>query len=384
MHLRARHYRTGQPLDIHCEQGKIVRVAPSISVETEIPWVAPAFCDVQINGCDQISFNSDTLTCDQIRHVVDVCRKHGIAQLMPTLVTGSFDAFMHGLHTIQEACGTEPDLARAIVAIHQEGPYISPEDGPRGAHPKQHVKPPSWTEFQRLQNEAAGGMIKMLTLAPEAAGAMPFIEKLAKSGVIVALGHTGASGACIREAVKAGARISTHLGNGSHAMLPRHENYLWEQLAADGLWASMIADGHHLPDSVMRCILRVKTPARLILTCDASPLAGSPPGKYRQWEHDFEVLPIGKIVVTGTSYLGGSWAFTDLCVGNVLRLGETSLPDTIDMASNRPRELLGLPLRHVEVGEPAELIVFDWSPESEFRLKGTVVGDQYILSEPEA
>src|SRR5438445_4307849 len=140
-------------------------------------------------------------------------------------------------------------------------------------------------------------------------------------GVVVSLGHTGATPACIRDAVKAGARISTHLGNGSHAMLPRHENYLWEQLANDGLWASMIADGHHLPETVMRCILRVKTPARLILTCDASSLAGSPPGKYRQWEQEFEILPIGKIVVAGTPYLAGSWAFTDLCVAHVLKLG---------------------------------------------------------------
>jgi N-acetylglucosamine-6-phosphate deacetylase len=168
------------------------------------------------------------------------------------------------------------------------------------------------------------------------------------------------------------------LGNGSHALLPRHENYLWEQLAADRLWASMIADGHHLPESVMRCILRVKTPARLILTCDASPLAGSPPGKYRQWDHDFEVLPTGKIVVSGTSYLAGSWAFTDLCVGNALKLGATSLADTIDMASNRPRELLGLPPRRIDVGEPAELILFDWPQQREFQIKGTVVGDKMI------
>src|SRR5207237_3456086 len=198
-------------------------------------------------------------------------------------------------------------------------PYISPEDGPRGAHPQEHVRPANWEEFRRFQDDAAHGMIKMLTLAPETPGALPFIEKVAATGVVVAIGHTAASPACIRDAIHAGAKISTHLGNGSHAMLPRHENYLWEQLAADGLWASMIADGHHLPDSVMRCILRVKTPARMILTCDASPLAGSPPGKYRQWEYDFEVLPVGKVVVAGTQFLGGSWAFTDLCVRNMLK-----------------------------------------------------------------
>ena len=326
-----------------------------------MPWIAPAFCDVQINGCDGISFNAETLTLEQIRHVVAVCRKHGIAQFCPTLVTGSFEALLHGFRTIRQACEADAELQRAIVGVHLEGPYISAEDGPRGAHPKQHVRPADWDEFCRWQ-DAAGGMIRMVTVAPETPGAIAFIEKVAQSGVVVALGHTAAAGSCIRDAVKAGARISTHLGNGAHAMLPRHENYIWEQLAADGLWASMIADGHHLPQTVMRCILRVKTPQRMILTCDASSLAGSPPGKYRQWEQDLEILPSGKIVVSGTPYLAGSWAFTDLCVGNLLKLGETSLADTIDMASNRPRELLGLPPRRIKVGEPAELVLFDWAP----------------------
>ena len=100
-------------------------------------------------------------------------------------------------------------------------------------------------------------------------------------------------------------------------MLPRHENYLWEQLAADQLWASIICDGHHLPGALVRCFLRVKTPARTILTCDASSLAGLPPGRYREWDQDFEVLPEGKLVVAGTPFLAGSWEFTDRCIGNV-------------------------------------------------------------------
>jgi N-acetylglucosamine-6-phosphate deacetylase len=378
MRLRARHYRTGQLLDIVCEQGKIARLDVAAAGSDDAPWVAPAFCDVQINGCDGISFNSDALNTEAIRHVVDVCRHHGIAQLMPTLVTGPFDALMHGFRAIRTACAEDGELAQAIVGVHLEGPYISPEDGPRGAHPKEHVRPPDWDEFQRFQNEAAHGLIRMVTVAPETPGAVAFIDKVAHTGVAVALGHTAAVGECIRDAIRAGARISTHLGNGSHAMLPRHENYLWEQLAEDRLWASMIADGHHLPASVMRCILRVKTAARMVLTCDASSLAGAPPGMYRMWDTDFEVLPIGKIVVSGTSYLGGSWAFTDRCVGNVLALGESSLADTIDMASNQPRKLLRLPPRRIEVGEPAELIVFEWSPGREFQLRTTVAGDRMV------
>lgn len=379
MRLRARHYRTGQHLDVVCEHGLICALDPigAMRPGLEAEWVAPAFCDVQINGCDGFSFNSAQLTVDQIQQVVGVCRRHGIAQLCPTLVTGPFEALAHGLAMLRRVCEEDADLAQAIAGIHVEGPHISPEDGPRGAHPRQHVRPPSWDEFRRLQ-DAAGGRIRLLTLAPEVAGALPFIEKLAGAGVVVAIGHTAADAGCIQSAIRAGARLSTHLGNGTRAVLPRHPNMIWEQLADDALWASFIADGHHLPASVMKCFLRVKTPARLILTCDASPLAGLPPGKYRDWDQDFEILPEGKIVVANSSYLAGSWAFTDQCLATVLALKEVSLADAVDMATARPRELLGLPPREVAVGEPAELLLFDWQPGKAFRLRGTVVGGAIV------
>jgi N-acetylglucosamine-6-phosphate deacetylase len=327
--------------------------------------------DLQINGCDGHSFNSARLTRADIRHVVEVCRKHGIGALCPTLVTASHEDLVHGLTTIRQACADEPDLDRALPAIHVEGPYIAAEDGPRGAHPRQHVRPPDWDEFRRLQ-DAAGGRIRLMTLAPETAGALPFIEKLMRAGVVVAIGHTAAPPAIIQDAIRAGARLSTHLGNGSHALLPRHENYFLEQLAADALWASIICDGHHLPPSLVRCIVRVKSTARLILTCDASPMAGLPAGRYRDWDQDFEVLAGGKIIVPGTPFLAGSGAFTDTCLGNVMRFAEVSLADAIDMASARPRELLGLRRCLLEAGHPAELMLFDWQPGGDVQVRGTI------------
>ena len=123
-------------------------------------------------------------------------------------------------------------------------------------------------------------------------------------------------------------------------------------MAADELWASIICDGHHLPATGRAAAsLRVNTPARTILTCDASPLAGLPPGRYREWEQDFEILPEGKILVAGTSFLAGSWAFTDQCLGNVMRFANVSLADAIDMATVRPRQL-GLPVLRLQAARP--------------------------------
>jgi N-acetylglucosamine-6-phosphate deacetylase len=373
MRIRARHYATGERVEIVCDRDVIRSIGQTSNgpVDLEAGWVAPALFDLQINGCDGRSFNSERLTPEMVRHVVGVCRSHGIGGLCPTLVTNALESLAHGLTTVRRARETDPEVARAVPAIHLEGPYISPEDGPRGAHPRQHVRPPDWDEFRRLQ-DAAGGLIRLVTLAPEHEGGLQFIERLVASGVVVAIGHTAAIGPRIREAVAAGARLSTHLGNGSHAVLPRHDNYIWEQLAADDLWASIICDGHHLPPAVVRCIVRVKTPARTILTCDASSLAGLPPGRYREWDQEFEVLPDGKIVVAGTPYLAGSGAFTDRCVGNVIRFAGVSLRDAVDMAGARPRELLGLPPRRLEPGEPAELALFEWQPGGEMRVIRTL------------
>jgi N-acetylglucosamine-6-phosphate deacetylase len=372
--LRARHYATSDRIDIRCHDGRIAALAPAGEGGTDLEagWVAPALFDLQINGCDGISFNSPRLTGDDVGRVLRVCRRHGIGALCPTLVTNSHEALIHGFTTLRRACETSADLARALPAFHLEGPYISAEDGPRGAHPLRHVRPPRWEELCRYQ-EAAGGRIRLVTLAPEHEGALPFIEKLVASGVVVALGHTAATPACIRAAIAAGARLSTHLGNGSHAQLPRHDNYLWEQLADDALWASVISDGHHLPPAVLRCILRVKTPARTILTCDASSLAGLPPGRYGEWDQEFEVLPTGRIVVPGTTFLAGSGVFTDACIGHILATTDVSLAEAIDMAGARPRRLLGLEARPLDTGAAGDLVLFDWEPGGAFRVRATVI-----------
>jgi N-acetylglucosamine-6-phosphate deacetylase len=358
MLLRARHYDTGRPCDVRHEGGRVVALKSEPGPEPadrEGGWLAPALFDLQINGCLGITFNSPTLSVEQVRTVVDECRQHGIAGFLPTLITNGFEPIAHGFRTLVRAIETDPVVAAAVPGFHLEGPYISPDDGPRGAHPKDHVRDPDPDEFRHFQ-EAAGGRIRLVTLAPERPGAMRFIEEVSKTGVVVAIGHTAASPAQIRDAIAAGARLSTHLGNGSHAVLPRHDNYVWEQLASDELWASFIPDGHHLPASVVKTILRAKTPRRAIITCDASSLAGLPPGRYREWGMDLEVQPGGKVVLQGTPFLAGSGVFTDTCVSNAIRMAGVSLADAIDMAGARPRELLGL----LSAGLPKML--FDWEP----------------------
>jgi N-acetylglucosamine-6-phosphate deacetylase len=371
MRIHAAHFATGKPIEVTVAGGRIAAVGkPTGSADVTAGWIAPSFFDIQVNGCHGVSFNSDQLSADDVKRVAGTCRTHGIGGFCPTLITGSTEALAHGFATLARLCDRDRQLGRAMPAFHLEGPYIAAEDGPRGAHPKQHVRPPAWDEFRRWQ-DAAGGRIRIVTLAPELPGAVPFIEKMAAAGVVVSIGHTAATPEQIRAAVQAGARLSTHLGNGAHGILPRHPNYIWEQLAADELWASVIADGHHLPPSFLKAILRVKTPARTVLISDAGTLAGLPPGRYECWGQEFEVHPTGKIVMPGTEYLAGAAVFLDTCVGSVLNLGLADLPEAVAMAAIRPRELLGLPVPRIEVGEPADFTVFDWRPGGEMKPKMT-------------
>ncbi len=164
---------------------------------------------------------------------------------------------LHGLRTIAAACDAFPDVAARIAGIHLEGPFLSERDGYRGAHPVASIRDPDWELFQEFQ-AAASGRIVLITLAPERVGSLEFIRRATGMGVVVALGHTAADGATIHAAAQAGARLSTHLGNGIASPLPRHPNPIWEQAGLDQLSATFIADGHHLDLATLRVLARAK------------------------------------------------------------------------------------------------------------------------------
>jgi N-acetylglucosamine-6-phosphate deacetylase len=335
---------------------------PKYSSQDGEVWISPGWIDLQVNGYGGFDFNrgfwtDDTNSGETVARIVEMAARAGTVALCPTVCTNGFEAMRAGFEAVARARDADPRLSAAIPAIHMEGPYLSHEDGPRGAHPPEHVRDPDWDEFRRLQ-EAAGGRIKLLTLAPERDGALPFIEKAAESDVTVAIGHTAASPERVREAVKAGARLSTHLGNGAHAQLARHPNYIWEQLACDDLAASVIADGHHLPPAVLKSFARVKGPDRLILVSDAVALGGLPPGVYNGGRH--EVLPSGKVVLAGTPYLAGAGHLMDTCFANTLRFTDLGMAGVARAASTNPARLLGRGDRkgRVAPGFDADLTLF--------------------------
>jgi N-acetylglucosamine-6-phosphate deacetylase len=319
----------------------------------------PGFLDLQVNGFAGVDYNDPATTVDRVQESIAALRRAGVTQFLPTLISAPLDRFARCATTINEV------TSQAIAGLHMEGPYISPEDGARGAHRREDTSPASVDDFKRRQ-DAANGRIRLVTIAPEVPGAIPLIEYLRTNGVHVAIGHTAASPAQIRDGITAGATLSTHLGNGCAQMLPRHPNVIWEQLAADELIACFIVDGHHLPPSTVKAMVRAKSPSRVILVTDATIAAGQPPGLYKFGELTVRLDENGRVAVPGQPNLAGSALSLDRAVGNVVKFSGISLEEALAMASTRPAQYLGV--------QPKGSLDLEWDPAAS-RLRVVAVED---------
>lgn len=346
------------------------------------PMIAPALFDLQINGHGGTWFSDEALTPEQVHRAVQAYLRFGVTRLCPTLITNSFAALAHGFRTIRKACDENPITARMVPGCHLEGPYISSEDGPRGAHPRQHVRRADWDEFSRLQ-DAAGGLIKLVTVAPEQEGVLDFIRTAVAHGIVIAVGHTAATPDQIRAAADAGATLSTHLGNGCAAMLHRHHNPLWAQLADDRLVSSLIVDGHHLPANIVRTVVKVKSPRNVVLTCDAAGWAGCAPGVYESKLGRSEILENGKLVVAEQrELLAGSALETDVCVVKVQEYAGVGWREAIQMASRNPCRVLSYEAPRLRRHGLADLFLFRLAPGSDrLEIEATIAGGEVLYGQ---
>lgn len=371
--------QTERPIRVHWEGTDIAEIE-QIESNAAASYASPGFIDIQINGFAGVNFGDPDLTVDNVRKVTQRLWETGVTYFLPTLITDSAENMAAALARLRVAA-EESDLRDSIVGFHMEGPYLSSVDGPRGAHPLAYTKDPDWDEFQRFQ-DAAGGMVRMMTLAPERDGALAFIEKAVESGVRIAIGHTAASRQQILDAVAAGATLSTHLGNAAHDMLQRHHNYIYDQLAEDGLMASIIVDGHHLPPHLVKIFLRVKGPERIVLTSDAVQYAGLPPGIYDGGYRKFEVRADGFIGVVGEPRLAGSGLLLIRGIENTVRFTEATLADAVNMATVTPAKFLGMDQRlgSLQPGKEASMVLFSWNPETKAaQVEETIVAGRRVF-----
>lgn len=380
--IKARHYATGTAYEVILQDGEISALSYLFAGGDDYPFVAPGLVDLQVNGYGGKEFNDPDLTPEKVREIALAMDQDGVVEFCPTFTTASHELLKHSMSTVAAAIESDVDVARRCQCLHLEGPFISAEDGPRGAHPEAHVRPPCWDEFQQLQ-EAAQGRIRILTMSPEYHDSPEFIRKVVASGVVVAVGHTSANSEQIKAAVDAGASMSTHLGNGAHGTIRRHPNYLWDQIAEDRLSCSLIADGHHLPAAVVKTVVRAKSVERCVLVSDITGMGGLPPGIYESTAGlgKVEVLEDGRLVVPGQrQLLAGAALPLGVGIVKAMEYAELPLESAVNMASLGPARILGYRLPKLEVGSPADLVFFN-IVDGQFKVLATVNAGEIVYLE---
>lgn len=374
--ISGRNPQTGRTIEVVVHDGIITAIN---DIRSEDPaWLSPGLIDLQINGYRGFDVNADNLTSDTVIDLAYSVLATGVTTFLPTIITAPEEKIIACLRTIAAARQLNPALQHMIPGVHVEGPHLSPEDGPRGAHPREYIRPPSIAEFDRWQ-QASGDLVKLVTLSPHFHEAPNYIAALRKRGILISIGHTHASIEQIHAAVNAGATLSTHLGNGVDYSLPRHPNLLWTQLADDRLTGMFIGDGHHLPDDTLKVMLRAKTLERAILTSDLVALGGRPPGLYKTPVGGLvELSPDGRLSLRGTGFLAGSVVPLKDAVAH-LAARYLSLNESLQLATQNPARILGR-LSKLEVGAAGDLIRFTWDHAVGIQIQSVLFRDSLVAT----
>jgi N-acetylglucosamine-6-phosphate deacetylase len=375
------HYHTGQPVQITISNGMIENISVVDKAVGENPvYIAPGFIDNQINGFAGVSFafGESDLTAEGIEKATRELWNKGVTSYLPTLTTNSTEVLYQNFKILSQAVDNK-NLLGSIPGFHLEGPYINPEDGYRGAHPKQFVKLPDWNEFMKF-HEASGKNILQVTLAPEMEGALDFISKCSREGIVVALGHHNADMKTVTAAIDRGAKIATHLGNGAANMINRHYNPFWPQLADDRLHISIIGDGFHLLPEEIQVFYKVKGVEKTVITSDVTHYAALEPGEYKTSTGEtIELTKDGMLRLPAQNVLYGSASPITKGVGFVMKVTGCTLAEAVQMASTNPAKLYNLTDRGLlEPGKRADMVLFTLD-NSEVNIRKTWVKGELVF-----
>jgi N-acetylglucosamine-6-phosphate deacetylase len=356
-YLTGRDPATGRAIMVTIQDGRIVRIG---LLETPCDlWISAGLVDLQVNGYLGLDLNGYDCRAETVSKLTRALLATGVTTFAPTVITAPEEEIIHRLVCVARARSKDAIATACIPYVHVEGPHISTQDGFRGAHPLESVRPPSLAEFDRWQS-ACDGLVGLVTLSPHFPGSEEYISGLVERGVHVSLGHTHASHEQVVGAVRAGARLSTHLGNAIPLKLNRHPNPIWSQLAEDRLTASFIADGHHLPAETLKAMVRAKGLDRSILVSDCVALAGMPPGQYNAPVGGaVELSGDGRLSMQGTSMLAGAAVPLISCIGHAIQMTSRPLVEVLAMATEHPGRFAGGRGR-LRVGERADIVRFHW------------------------
>ena len=295
--------------------------------------------DLQVNGFAGIDFNATDIDAPALDHALEAMLATGVTACLPTLITAPPPVLAARFEALDRAVAGSRLGPAMVPGYHLEGPFLNPAEGYAGCHPACAMIAPD----ARLVERIDGGLsrpILLVTLAPELPGSEAFIGRMVAAGKLVAIGHSCADAGVVAGAADAGARLSTHLGNGVPQLLPKLDNTIFAQLAEERLFASVIADGIHLPRPALKAMLRAKGPDRVILVTDAVSAAATPPGLYPFAGMLVEHAADGSVRVPGARSLAGSALTLDRAVRNLVEWGMATPDEALRFASTNPLGLL--------------------------------------------
>jgi len=238
------------------------------------------FFDLQVNGYAGVNFNADGLTAEQLHHACERLAADGVGGVLATVTTDPPERMIARLQTLVELRARDGLARRMIPGFHVEGPFLNPETGYRGAHPPEWIRPPETDLMHRLL-DAAAGLTRIVTLAPERDEGLAVTRMVADEGIVASAGHCNPTLDELRAAIDAGMSMFTHLGNGCPDRVPRHDNVIQRVLSLAGrMWICFIGDGVHIPLHALGNYIRAAGADRTVIVTDAVGPAGLGPGRY--------------------------------------------------------------------------------------------------------
>lgn len=316
--------------------------------------------DLQVNGYAGVDFNDVGIDSDRLDHALASMQAAGVTGCLPTIITAHWRELEDRLAALDRAVANSRLGAEMVPGYHLEGPFLRAEEGYAGCHPIDAMRDPDAEKVLALSARLSRPIL-MTTMAPERAGAPATIKLLRENGITVCVGHTAALFDDIARAVEAGASCSTHLGNGLPGQMHKLENTVLAQLAAKGLAACFIADGHHISPQALRALVQLKGVLNSVLVTDAVAAAHAPAGRYSFAGMTVERDRSGVVRVPEQANLAGSALQLDQAVRNVVAWNVGTFADAIVMAAENPRRLIEKSLVHFGICLPDRRLV--WSAD---------------------